>query len=159
MGAAKCYHRPMEGIVASTWRSGWAQRLVEAGPDAQRADPDIEKLTYRDVAGRLVLTVEMGDASPINAEARGVVAAVWALSSETCAACAGPGDPVELAGGERSTLCSGCRGPAAKVLPHEWPTRLDIAPQAYPTLEELVGADATHAPAEHRGWPVRSAGG
>ena len=156
----------MEVVLASPWRSGWAQLLVEAGTDAQLADPDVDKLTYRVVAGRLALTVETADGSPTGAEARGVVAATWALSGETCAVCGGPGDPVELAGGERSTLCGGCRGPGAAVLPREWRTAADAAPHAYPTLKALVGAedlaalmDARHAPAEHRGWPVRSAGG
>ena len=154
----------MKIILASA--CGWARLLTSAAADAQLADPDIDKLTCRVVAGRLALPVETADGSPVDAEARGVLAAAWTLSGETCALCADPGDPVELASGERSTRCRGCRGAEATVLPREWRTAIETAPHAYPTLDDLVGAedlaalmDARHAPGDHRGWPAAAAGG
>ena len=48
-----------------------ARLLVEAGADAHLADPEIDKLTQRVVAGRLALTVETADGSRCQAARRG----------------------------------------------------------------------------------------
>ena len=96
---------------------------------------------------------------------RGILAAIHAASTETCANCGGPGDPVTLESGQRSTRCADCREPGDVVRPRP-PWRRERDPQdgrahRAPLVEDLVGLEdleilmeARHGPGKHRTWPV-----
>ena len=96
---------------------------------------------------------------------RGILAAIHTASTEMCAACGGPGDPVTLQSGQRSTRCADCREPGDLVRARP-PWRRERDPQdgraqRAPLVEDLIGLEdleilmeAGHEPGEHRTWPV-----
>ena len=119
-----------------------------------------------DVAGGLLFDIDAAGADEDDRErVLGILAAIHAASTETCAACGGPGDPVTLQSGRRSTRCADCREPGDVVRPRP-PWRRERDPrdgraQRAPLVEDLVGLEdleslmeARHAPGEHRTWPV-----
>ena len=119
-----------------------------------------------DVDGGLLFDVDATRADEDDPETvRGILAAIHAASTETCASCGGPGDPVTLQSGRRSTRCADCRGPSDLVRPRP-PWRQERDPQdgraqRAPLVENPVGLEdleilmeARHEPGEHRTWPV-----
>ena len=119
-----------------------------------------------DVTGGLLFNVDVTAADEDDRETvRGILAAIHAASTETCAACGGPGDPVTLQSGQHSTRCADCREPGDLVRPRPRWRRgrgpQDDRAQRAPLVEDLVGLDdleilieARHEPGEHRTWPV-----
>ena len=109
----------------------------------------------------------------------GVVAAVRALSAQTCGRCGGPGDPVHVAGEPfPTTRCAACRAWADALLPRpRWRRDVDRERVAVrrallaggvrtlPVVEDVVGdedlaalMDARYRPTEHVGWPCTLVG-
>lgn len=115
-----------------------------------------------DVHGRLLF--EAVDASPDD-YVRGVLATAYALSGEICHNCGGPGDPVKLQSGRRTTLCADCRRDGDQVLRRPpWRREPDPADD-HPVLESIIGTEdlaalmeAKYTPDQHTGWPVTIAG-
>ena len=123
-------------------------------------------LPRHDVSGGLLFDINATGADENDQERiRGILAAIHAASTETCAACGGPGDHVTLQSGQRSTRCADCREPGDVVRPRP-PWRRERDPQdgrarRAPLVEDLVGLkdleilmEARHEPGEHRTWPV-----
>ena len=76
---------------------------------------------------------------------RGILAAIHAASTETCANRGGPGDPVTLESDQRSTRCADCREPGDVVRPRP-PWHRERDPQdgrahGAPLVEDLVGLE------------------
>lgn len=142
---------------------GWGS-LINA---ARRLSTSNGALTVRrhDIKGGLLFDVDAASADQDSQErVRGIVAAIHAASTETCSTCGGPGDPITLESGRRSTRCAGCRGPGDEVRPRP-PWRRERDPhdgQAHAgrLVEDIVGLedlaalmDARETPAH--AWPVK----
>ena len=143
---------------------GW-QNLVTA---ARRLAVINGALTVprHNVNGGLLFDVDATGADEDSQEkVGGILAAIHASSTETCASCGGPGDPITLQSGRRSTRCADCRQPGDQLRPRP-PWRRERDPQdgpahKSPLLEDIVGIqdleilmDARYAPEDHRTWPV-----
>ena len=122
-----------------------------------------------DVRGRLLLDIR----SSWSERARGVAAAVHAVSAEICDRCGGPGDPVRLAGPRtRTTRCEACRSVDDEVLPRPpWRRQRDVDREApdpeadrlydyrsAPVIEDVLPDGNLSALMEGRdvgdGWPA-----
>ena len=117
-----------------------------------------------DVNGGLLFDIDAtGTDEDDRVTVQGILAAIHAASTETCANCGGPGDPVTLPSGRRSTRCADCREPGDRVRPrplwrrerdphdsraHEGRLVKDIV--GLEDLAAVMEARETHADA----WPV-----
>ena len=119
-------------------RTGW-RRLITA--TVRLAHGDGTRLRRRPAEGRLLFE-PVGETTNRSAErVRGIVTGAWALSTEVCQACGGPGDPVTLSHGGRGTRCGDCREPSDRVLRRPASRReRETEDEAPGLLEDLVGA-------------------
>ena len=156
---------------------GWRDLAQSAMSAARRAQGRHQSARKRekgrirgaavDAHGRLRLDIMSSNAE----RARGVGAAVHAVSGEICNQCGGPGDPVQLAGtGSRTTRCEECRTTADEVLPRPaWRRERDAGREtpnpnsglydhrSMPVIEDVLSDDNLAALMEGRdvgsGWP------
>ena len=104
-----------------------------------------------DVNGGLLFDIDATGADEDDRErVQGILAAIHAASTETCANCGGPGDPVTLRSGQRSTRCADCREPGDLVRPRP-PWRRERDPQdgraqRAPLVEDLRRAQGPREP-------------
>ena len=153
-------------------KTGWRPlitstvQIVQAGGFIiRRRTGSPERLLFETVSH----TSEFPGVAPFNGPpedwVRGILTTAYVLSGEICHDCGGPGDPVELASGQRTTLCTDCREDGDRTLPRP-PWRPEHDPSGdRPVLEEIIGTEeiaalmeAKHTVENHRGWPVRLAG-
>ena len=145
-------------------KTGWRLLIAKATHLAALHGAYIRRRA--DVAGRLSLELTNCIDERRRDRVRGILAAVEAMSGETCRRCGRPGDPVRLKSGDRSTRCGQCRQAGDQVLPRpSWrkPGSDHVDVPGLPLVEDLVGLKDLEAlmepscPAvENEGWPARA---